>query len=415
MLEGTHPQGGAGAAAAAPPARSERPVSGLPLLFFIFGCVALDWRFSNAEVNIGNLVFLFSCVATWIAAFATGGGRLQLRSWTLVDTVFLAYVLLIVASTYWSVASGETLSQAVFIGGMWATTIVLGRQPIERVISYVVHAAFIVAILSLAVTLFDPEAYQPRTGELRGVYFHQLRLGLFMAVALGLLGLAVLNGQARQILRGQLVLVLYLAVISLVCILAFARLYTFFAVVALVVTVLLPNDRRLRTLFLILIGALVTWLVLDQNSWLGSLGEQGVDLSLSGRTRIWERTMLLAQDRASWGYGFASFDARYFDWAWKGYRPPHPHNSYLQAYFENGMAGLALTLAVVVAHFRVGLRGSRPGRRKSYSLFLVLVAVLGALTGSVYAGKLTAFFALLMLFVSIDAVRSRRSGVTITA
>lgn len=384
-------------------AATERTISGAPLVMFMFGCVALDWRFSDSEVNIGNIIFLFSCVGAWLATFIAERGQLRPRAWQLIDTIFLAYVLLIACSSYWSVLPSGTLTQSVFIGGMWATTVMLGNQPIERLISYIVHTAFWIAVLSLLMVLLTSDALQPRTGELRGVYFHQLRLGLFMSIALGLMCLTVLNGKSSMITRNKFLLALYFVVIGIACAWAFARLYTFFAIVALIVTVMLPRNRRLRVLFLAGMALLVGWLVLDQNSILGALNDQGVDLSLSGRTRIWEKSLTLVQDRTAWGFGFATFDAPVFNWAWRGYRPAHPHNSYIQAFFENGWPGLILTLALVATHVGVGLRSTGASRPNSYSLFLVMTAVLGALTGSVYSGKLTAFFALVMLVVSIDS------------
>src|SRR5690606_27412179 len=192
-------------------------------------------------------------------------------------------------------------------------------------------------------------------------------------------------------------------VISACLIGAFARLYTLAMVVALGLTfaVSKPGWKRGGT---ILIGAACTAGVLLSLDHLGArLLALNADLTLTGRTTMWARTLAVLGDAEWVGRGYAAFDHPSYDWMWAAYRPAHPHNSFIQAYFETGYVGLGLTIALVISHLRIALRVSRVTGRYSYSLFLVLLAGIGSLTGSNYAGKPTLLFSLMLLVLGIES------------
>src|SRR5690606_7392 len=102
------------------------------------------------------------------------------------------------------------------------------------------------------------------------------------------------------------------------------------------------------------------------------------------------------------GFGYATFDSPRFDWLWGYYRPAHPHNSYIQAYFETGLIGLGLTVMLVATHFLSALSWSSSSGRYSYSLYLVLLMSLGSITGSNYAGKPSLLFCLTLLVLAVE-------------
>jgi O-antigen ligase len=153
--------------------------------------------------------------------------------------------------------------------------------------------------------------------------------------------------------------------------------------------------------FLMIVGATVLVLVSSQaDDVLAESNEE--EVTLTGRTVIWERTLEEASSRPLLGHGFASFDSPSLDYIWGVYRPPHAHNSFVQSYFDLGLVGLAVVLLLVFFHLKVGLNYAVTFRRYSYSLFVTFLTFFASLTGVTYGGKPSILLGVLLLLVSVE-------------
>lgn len=387
----------------------------LRIAVFVFAVSACLLEVQNpvASVNVGNLILVAGGVlATVLAALR----RKRLDSGGIVlfgqDWIYCAYICLATASALWSPSPLRTTVQAGYLLAVWIATVNLGDADTLAVVKMLVRLAVIAALLSFAVIPFEEFAFQPKSStgfpELRGIFSHQLRLGVFMAMAIGLMVIAWLNGHVRDILGGPIRTAMGFVVLVTCLIAAFARLYSAAMVVSLFLSigVAKPGWRRVWSIACVLICVVTVWVF--RESFLGGLSEEGFDISLTGRTFVWANTLSYSEANPWLGNGYASFDHPKFDQLFGYYRPAHPHNSYIQAYFETGILGLSLTLALIGLQLRAALRVYRNTQRYSYSLFLILLAAIGSITGSNYAGKPTLLLSMVLLFTATEAREIRR-------
>src|SRR5690606_24229416 len=114
------------------------------------------------------------------------------------------------------------------------------------------------------------------------------------------------------------------------------------------------------------------------------------------------------------GYGFGTFNLPRFDYLFPIYRVGHAHSSFLQAYFETGLAGVAALFTLVGCQISSAWRYSVRCNTFSYSLFLVLYTAVSSLTGLNYAGQLSMLFSVMILFLAIETRESLDRNATST-
>jgi len=385
----------------------------LPLLIFIGGTFLLEVQFNLDAFKLGNVLLLLACVSAILIVVARKLPRPGLK-FRLFDIIYFLYLAWATLSATWSPSPVTTIVGVVYMAGVWLGSMFLARANIVMATRYVVVLAVITALLSFASIPISPSyAFQPFSSgalpELRGIMEHQLRLGLCMSIACAFIAIAYFNGDLPVVLRKRRVLAMLIIAVCLVA--AFARLYTASMIIALLVTIGVSKPGPRRVLSVVFITAIVALIYFNLDMVVELLGEGDVDLTLTGRTLVWEHTLAHANANPWFGYGYSSYENPVFDFMFDYYRPAHPHNAFLQAYFETGLVGLTLTVLLVLSHLASALRVSRKTGKYSYTLFLVLLATLGSLGGSNYAGKPTMLFSLLMLSLAIEARQTR----TVTA
>lgn len=340
--------------------------------------------------NPWNPVLLItSLFAIVMMAFeARRGAREQPRLF-FVDAVLVTYFAYCFLSAAWSPDHTNTLLQASLLAVGWLASVALRTVDVRAIVVGFVWLALIIAVASFVVAPLSPTmAFQPGSGELRGVLNHQLRLGMVMTLALCLLALLVANRDRARFLpmsRGRLALVVVVLVVCLAA--AQARLYTFFGVLALVLTIAVMWRRWTRVLALAFVTTLIVLIYVNAPFLISLVAGGDPTDTLTGRTVVWSRTQVAIDEGTPWGYGFASFGSDVFAGFWGAYRAPHAHNSFLQAQFETGVIGFVLVVLMLLTQLWSAYRAGRALGRVPYSLLLVASASLGSLTGLVYASK----------------------------
>ena len=390
-------------------------------IVFVCALVAMDLQFSyflrdsgavNATLLNSAKILLFGVLGYLIFKSLGKRDSLGFRAPLLShDWMFMIWACVLLASLVWSVSASTTISATVPLIVVWLVTLFLCKIPADDTVKIIVVVAALAAVLSLASipVLGSDFAYQTvsSTGapELRGIFQHQLRLGAFMALALGLIFVAALNGKFSVACPKPIALaVLVVIVLVGTLLLSRARLYVAFAVIAALLTFLLSR-RGSKNVLLVLAGiATGGFIAVFLHSILARLEDIGFDTTLTGRTEIWRGAMNgITGDSLWFGHGFGTFKLPDFDYLYPAlYRASHAHSSYLQALFESGIVGLAALIALVVVQLIVAWRFSVKSNQYSYSLFLVLYTALASLTGLNYAGPVSALFGLMMLFLAIE-------------
>lgn len=378
------------------------------LAIFVVGTCTLELVNPSIGFKPWNLVMVMSAaLAAAMMAITTAQDKRVVRPRLFAtDAVFLGYMTLCAFSVTWSVSPVDTVVQVVFFTGAWIATLALRTLPSVQIVRTIVITGFVMAALSFFIVPLAPaQAFQPSFSvfpELRGVFQHQQRLGLFAGMVLGLLVLARLNHQSSFVLRMSAFHRRVLVFVVAACFLAaFARLNMVFTVVAIVVTVAVMRSPLGRAASIV--GAVIAgvWASRDYRSLIAFLtNDEGG--TLTGRLNVWERTQRVIEAGTSWGYGFASFDSSDFDAYWGDYRAPSAHNSILQATFETGTVGAILIAVLVAWQLRAAYKSGRVLRRLPYSLFMVLLCVFSSLTGVTYAGKPTILLILTLLVLSSE-------------
>ncbi len=386
---------------------SRRNSSSTLLLAFLVSCIALDVSFGIEDFKFGNVVFLGGVVFC-IVRLKQHGERVGVERLFFADWVYIAYLIYLLITGFWSPSAFSTFGQVTFLGLIWYATVLLGSANIVLFTRYMVNAGVTLAVMSFGIAIMAPGvAYQPspsgEVAELRGVFHHQLRFGAYMGMALGALILAALNGHLRSVVPSRWLYLPYAAILFVALYLAYARLYTASALGALVVAIAFSASGWKRHIVWLATVAFFVSIFAFGGEIIEFLDDAGVDTTLTGRTTIWEFTLIVAADKPWLGYGFPSFDHSSFDWMWPSYRPAHPHNSFIQAFFETGFVGLVLVFIQVAAHFRSSVRSSTCVPYKfSYSVFFVVFTILGSLTGANYAAKPSVLFAYMLLVLSME-------------
>lgn len=377
---------------------------------FIVATIFLGVQLPGSGIKLGNLLMLAGAYFAMACVLISQSQERRFR-YALYgsDYVYLVYITWCLISTQWSRSPIDTAVQTVYLASVWLATLHLRDMTLGLALRLLVRSAALICVASFVLAGLLPEVgFQPHstTGlpELRGIFEHQQRLGLFCGMILGLLVIAWANDDIHRLFGWQRWSVIAVAfVIFLALVAAQARLYTAAFIISVAFTFGLSKPGLLRKLSLVSLAAFVGLAVLNTGytmQVLDSIGTEGN--TLSGRTTVWERSLEVAHTSPMRGHGYASFFSSHFDYVWGNYRAPNAHSSFIQAYFETGIVGLSLTLLLIGVQIREALRVGRLSGKYSYSFFLILLAAASSATGVTYAGKPTILFSVLLLVLAIE-------------
>lgn len=380
----------------------------LSALVFCLGAFSLDLPLSVGGVKGGNLVLIALCAISFLLSFSHRSAARGAKATILIeDVVFFFYIFFCLLSTTWSVSPADTVFQCFLLFLMLVSVLMLSCASVATVLRAYIGLSVILAVLSFAIVpIFPDVAFQKHTTagfpELKGVFFHQQRAGLDMAIASGILIIAYLNGELGKLSSNRKYVIFAFLVITACMVFALARLFTVSMLVALMLAYGFAKNQALRYSLTVLIGLFLIWVVVDWAQILDWLIGDGVDVSLSGRTNIWQGSLFLAEQRPWTGYGFATFVSPAFDFVWGRYRPGHAHNSLIQAFFETGYIGMYLVIATMATHVVVSYKTRVNTGKISYSFFLVLLTIISSASGLTYGGKPSTIYCLTILLLAVE-------------
>lgn len=370
---------------------------------YLLASVSLSLHFFQGMK--ANLVLIAIMMALVVRTIAASDTQLLGHDWA-----YLFYFSFAILSGIWSVSPQATLEQALPMIVPWLVTFLLCGISADWVCRFVVMAALVSATLSiLMVSISRRLAFQPVSSsgapELRGIFAHQLFLGSFIIITLGLIAVSYANGDINKVFgRSRAVAVAAVILLVVALYLSRTRLYIGVGILAFALTWLLSRTSSRRWIVVNVIAIATVTLALASGKIITYLQARNFDLTFTGRTDIWEKTLSATDGgTGALGFGFGSFQLPEFDYLFGNFRPTHAHNSFIQAYFEIGAIGLVVLILLALTQLIAAWRYSLTSNRYSYSLFLVLFSIFGSLTGGgIYAGFLTTPLCLMMLFLSME-------------
>ena len=365
--------------------------------------------------KFGNIAFFFACLMIVQARLLRMREAVQPYVY---DFLMFCYLAWAAYSISFSPVPNETAVQVVFAAAVWITVLFLKPEPLDQTLHILFGVGVCVAVASLAMFFWTPDfAVQPysSTGkpELRGIFEHQLRLGMYLGICSGLLFAAAINGHLA-IVRKDIPMPLFWAGL-LAILLALGLSQARSPIAALIATLVLccafaAPQKIIRFAAVAAIAGAIVAMQLYPDDLARLFFYREGDLTFSGRIKIWEEAWATA-DRQPWtGYGFASFAAPAFDSLWVHYRPPSAHNSLLQAYFETGYVGSFLLVAMIAAILVRGIYLSFRFRIISYTLVMCLYGIFCSFMSVIYAGKPSIFIVLILLVTAQEGAAARRAS-----
>ena len=299
----------------------------------------------------------------------------------------LLLLLLAVASTFWSVDSGETFRRSLGLAGSTITGLFIAmRYEPKQQIRILAACIVVAAVASLVVGFVLPGIGLMPDGAWRGVFY--LKNGLGRMMSLGVVCFAFLAIGQRQFRT------LAIAMIALCGILLLLAKSATGIVVCGIVLALLPfrsilnrSKRRIVALSVILAIVLLPAAHFAWNRRGRILASMGRESSLTGRLPLWEAVGTEISYKPLLGSGYTAFwstaDAERYRQA-SGWDAPNAHNGFLEMALGLGFIGLAVFAIGMFRNFtRAIVTAARSEEiETAWPLFFLIFCVLYNLTES---------------------------------
>jgi O-antigen ligase len=303
----------------------------------------------DADYALNYILFLFIYAVTVFLLVA----RWKKVIYVLRKDKFIwVFMLIVVASVFWSNVPGMTLRRSITIVGptlfglYFATRYSLKQQ--LQLLGWMFGIAILLSFLfGVALPKYGVMG-GIHAGAWRGIYFNKNSLGKMMVPsAIVFLLLAFNTSKNRWLIWCGFSLSVSLLLLST----SKSSLVTLIQLIAAFVAF-----RTLRWRYELMIPALVAiatvgaslsvLLTTNADTVLGSLGK---DATLTGRTDLWPYVWEMIEKHPWLGYGYSGFwqglngESAYI-WRATGWKPPNAHNGLLDLWLDLGLLGVAVFL-----------------------------------------------------------------------
>jgi len=306
------------------------------------------------------------------------------------DKLSLVLLMMIVLSTLWSAAPDITMRRSVaFVGTNLFAIYLASRFTLREQFHMVAWALLSGAVCSIVVSILMPEIgkmlYQGSSAW-RGIFSHKNQLGRLMALGAVVFFLLFMMKQwPRWLTAGGFCLSIMLVLMSE----SKTALIVFLLVLGCIPFLrTLRWNEYARILLWLPIGLAAIGISVLTLSYLEPILRYfGRDLTLTGRTGLWDIVIEMIQQRPWLGYGYSGFwlgwegDSAYV-WMVTFWQPPNSHNGFLDVTLDIGLIGLGLVLLSFITRFYRALpyHMSSQGWENDWPLLYLFYLVLCNLT-----------------------------------
>jgi len=303
---------------------------------------------SAAEGGLIRVLYLPAYAAAFLLLATSPGAALQ----AVLRQPFLILLLLIVAaSTLWSIAPDQTLRRVFAAYCSALGGIVLAARFKWSELAEVIAGCFAaLAVIAFVVPIVAPSIgvmHEIFPGAWRGVWPEKNALGGNMALGFAAMGAAAaLNPRRRLLWWGFMALALLLTLLSTskTSLVALVR-----GLGGLMFVAIMRRGAATRIAILWLavlgVGMVAGVMLVAADLFFEVLGK---DATLTGRTKIWAAAMTQIEQRPWTGYGYGVVWDDLGPWAplaqmvkEAGFTPQHAHNAWVEQWIGLGLPGLA--------------------------------------------------------------------------
>jgi exopolysaccharide production protein ExoQ len=274
------------------------------------------------------------------------------------DKYMWVLVFLPLISMLWSFDNSATLKDSfTIIGssifGLYLATRYSIKQQLELLAIAGITSMFLSTIFAVLLPSYGIMT-DLHAGAWRGIHTHKNGLGQIMGLSSLVFIVIILDNKKNYYLWLGLMMSVTLLVLSR----STASMTNAFFVTPFFVIL---NALRLRyklmipTLLAIIIisSALSIWISDNAATLAGSVGK---DMTLTGRTAVWEFVGDMVQKQPWLGYGYSGFwkgldGPSAYVWRATQWNPTHPHNGLLQIWLDLGLLGVTIYLIVFWRYF----------------------------------------------------------------
>ena len=298
--------------------------------------------------------------------------------------LLLGLLALAAISTLWSIDSGATLRRSVWLALTMAFGLYLARRYNWKELVNVLGGGFIVLIAgSFALSVLAPSIGRmtfEHPGAWSGLWTHKNTLGGIMALGAGVCAAAaIITPERRQLWTGAALAALALVLLST----SMTALIATLLGLGMIAFGLILRSGPVQAIAVcaaaavtFVAGAGVLWLAPDV-----AIATLGRDLTLTGRTDIWDASARFVQAQPWLGYGYYAFwlpDAGPAFWVREAvqWQVASAHSSWLELALGLGRVGVALFALQLAATLS---RGGRALARADAGLWAPAVLAVFAL------------------------------------
>lgn len=310
---------------------------------------------SRTAVIVNSSTFLPIYMWALVAILVSWRQARRVSSVLLGHLVFASFALL---SSVWAIVPIDTIREAIQLLLSVVVAIVLTMkftpqtflQTLARVLAFILCLSVILVYFVPSYGVMYGSEWSKLTGIPQGVFSHKNKYAEMAAV-----GLFVAFASKRLLSKRLFLLLLFTSVVGIAISDSLAKTSAVFIAVPFVWVLRkiarIPGGLGLSVLMSIL-GAVLIFLVLPQLMAL-FLDATGRDVTLTGRTFIWETSFKLVEQRFLLGYGFGGI------WdtplgqvdQFTTYQPKNAHNLYVEMLLRTGFLGVSLVVLILVGMF----------------------------------------------------------------
>lgn len=368
------------------------------------------WFTTRAELLLGDggnpLLFILEMLLIGVALMRVAGDFETLYQALRLEPAISFLVALAIASTFWSSNLYLTAKDSLVL---LAVTLYAAYLIMRFALNEILRLLAVMFVLSAMTNLFFIAAFPQYSGtpQWDGVFAQKNALGFAAVVAV-----PVLVTVAREHRRFSVIY--FAAAVGHIVLLLGSESKTM--LVATVATLVLMGiyrgfraKRTLRGAVIFGLASASTFATAFATANIGLLSEfLDKDVTLTGRTVLWQDLMPIFFDRFFFGYGYGGAFGGYFSpihevWIQNRWDPTHAHNALLQMGLELGIVGIVAYLFLFVRAISRAIRTIRdnPGPVGRWPLAFCSTALLISISES---GVLSNSIAWLMFCVAVFSV-----------
>lgn len=325
--------------------------------FFLAGQMDSQAEGSAMLQTIWKLIYVIAAVLLYIH-------RKSVVKIVAKDKLTLVLLLMIVLSWIWSVAPEMTMRRSIaFVGTILFAVYLAARFSLREMFQLLAWALLAGAVCSLVVTILFPDIgtmmYQGNAAW-RGIFPHKNQLGRIMALSAIVFFLLILMKQWPRYLTVGGFLLSALILVKSESKTAMIVLLITLGCVPFLATLRWNQYARILIWLpasFVFIGVCIA-IFFHMEALFDFFGR---DMTLTGRTGLWDVVIEMIQVHPWLGYGYSAFwlgwegESAYV-WMVTTWEPPNSHNGFLDAALDVGVIGLLLILFSFALRFRLALQ-----------------------------------------------------------